>query len=53
MPQVARAAQQFAREQLTPEALSCYWLKALTLYSKIYYAGSREDVPEVISFDMD
>ena len=36
-PPIARAGQAFVREQLTPEALSCYWLGALQRYAEIYF----------------
>ena len=37
-PPVARQGQAFAREQLTVEALHCYWLGALQRYAGIYYS---------------
>lgn len=36
-PPIARAGQAFVREQLTMEALHCYWLGALQRYADIYY----------------
>lgn len=36
-PPIARAGQAFVRDQLTPEALSCYWLGALQRYSELYF----------------
>lgn len=36
-PPIARQGQTFVREQLTPEALSCYWLGALQRYAGIYF----------------
>ncbi|GAX76445.1 hypothetical protein CEUSTIGMA_g3890.t1 [Chlamydomonas eustigma] len=51
-PDMAQAARDFARSQLTQEALSCYWLKALIVYSKIFYLPSRHAVPTSITFDL-
>ena len=51
-PAMALAARDFIIEQLTPEALSCYWLKALVAYSKMYYAATKDDVPSEISFQI-
>lgn len=36
-PPIAQQGQAFAREQLTMEALHCYWLGALQRYADIYY----------------
>lgn len=36
-PPIARAGQAFVREQLTLDALYCYWLGALQRYAEIYY----------------
>ncbi len=36
-PPIARQGQAFVREQLTSEALHCYWLGALQRYAEIYY----------------
>ena len=36
-PPMGRAARDFVRDQLTPEAFSCYWLKALVIYSQAYF----------------
>ena len=49
---MATAAREFAERQLTPEALSCYWLKAIAVYSKVYYADSMNDIPRDINFDL-
>jgi hypothetical protein len=37
LPPIARGGQQFVREQLTPEALHCYWLGALQRYAELYF----------------
>jgi hypothetical protein len=36
-PPIARQGQAFAREQLTTEALHCYWLGALQRYAELYF----------------
>ena len=36
-PPIARQGQACVREQLTSEALHCYWLGALQRYAEIYY----------------
>ena len=36
-PPIARQGQAFVREQLTMEALHCYWLGALQRYAQIFY----------------
>ena len=40
LPPIARGGQQFVREQLTPEALHCYWLGALQQYAELYFLPS-------------
>lgn len=45
VPPIAESARRFIEEQLTTDGLSCYWLKAITLYSKIWYATSGSQVP--------
>lgn len=37
-PRIGSAGQRFAREQLRPEALACYWAAALKEYGRLYYA---------------
>lgn len=37
-PPIPRQGQQFVREQLTREALHCYWLGALQRYAPIYFS---------------
>ena len=49
---MANAARVFAETQLTPEALSCYWLKAIAMYSKVYYAKDKNSLPKEISFGL-
>jgi hypothetical protein len=42
---VAAAGQRWAMENLTPEALSCYWYGALQRYGELYFGegqGARE-----------
>jgi hypothetical protein len=36
-PPIARQGQAFVREQLTTEALHCYWLGALQRYAELYF----------------
>lgn len=36
-PAIARAGQEFALTQLTPDALSCYWYGALQRYGELYF----------------
>lgn len=38
MPAVAAAGKSFALEQLSSEALSCYWFQALVRYGQIYFS---------------
>lgn len=45
VPPIAESARRFIEEQLTTDGLSCYWVKAITLYSKIWYATSGSQVP--------
>eukprot|EP00798_Chlamydomonas_sp_ICE-L_P007769 gene7769-955_t len=38
-PPLATAARDFIVNQLTPDAVSCYWLKLLVAYSRLWYAA--------------
>jgi len=49
-PAMASAARHFAETQLTQDGLSCYWLKALTLYATLFYAAGVDDIPENPTF---
>ncbi|KAG2500359.1 hypothetical protein HYH03_001933 [Edaphochlamys debaryana] len=44
-PSMARAAHHFALTQLTQEALSCYWYRAILAYSKLFFASTGAEVP--------
>jgi hypothetical protein len=37
-PAVAAAGQRFAREELSEEALHCYWLGVLLRYAELYFS---------------
>lgn len=47
-PPIALAAREFATQQLTDAALSCYWYKVLAAYGKLYFAEKPEDVPKEV-----
>ena len=50
-PPMGRAARDFVRDQLTPEGLGCYWLKALVLYSQVYhYVPGKSDISLRMNF---
>ena len=44
-PTIAQQGQKFVLEQLTPEALSCYWYGALMRYGDLYF--SEETVAQI------
>lgn len=41
-PAIAAAGQEFVRNNLTPEALSCYWYGALQRYGELYFMEETE-----------
>lgn len=43
-PAIAQAGQKFALEQLSPEALDCYWYGVLIRYSKLYFMEPKKEV---------
>ena len=49
-PPMGRAARDFVRDQLTPEAFSCYWLKALVMYSQVYFHVPGNDTAISMNF---
>jgi hypothetical protein len=46
---MTRDVSDFVKTQLTVEALSCYWLKALVVYCKVYFSQKASDYPFNIS----
>jgi hypothetical protein len=48
-PVMTRDVSDFVKTQLTVEALSCYWLKALVVYCKVYFSQKASDYPFNIS----
>lgn len=40
-PPIPRQAQAFVREQLTMEALHCYWLGALQRYAQLFFLPDK------------
>lgn len=41
-PAIAAAGQQWVLDNLTPEALSCYWYGALQRYGELYFMEETE-----------
>jgi Glycosyl transferase family 90 len=42
LPSIAKAGQEFALTQLSPEGLSCYWYGALLQYGELYFTVQTE-----------